>query len=155
MAYRIRGLAPDEFTALYGLPDTELKARGVTRYRVDEYPGFPDRVTMQDMQVGDTALLLNHEHMDMDSPYRARHAIFVREGAQDRYDVPDVVPDVLKRRIIALRGYDARGFIIEAEIAEGDGIEPLIHQIFANPKVAFIHAHNAKRGCYAGLIERD
>jgi hypothetical protein len=30
----------------------------------------------------------------------------------------------------------------------------LIARLFADPRVAYIHAHNAKRGCYAARIER-
>jgi hypothetical protein len=81
-------------------------------------------------------------------------AIFVREGAERTYDQVGIVPEVMKRRVIALRGYDSRGFIVEADIAEGEGIERLIGQIFENSAVRYIHAHNAKRGCFSGLIER-
>lgn len=154
MAYRIRGLDPAPFRKYFGLSDAALFAEGVVRYRVDAQPGFPDRVTMQDLAPGDTALLLNYEHLPIASPYRSRHAIFVQEGAQTPYEALDTVPEVMRCRIVALRGFDSRGFILDADLAEGDGIDPLIRRLFDNPDIAFVHAHYARRGCYAGLIER-
>ncbi|NKF24493.1 DUF1203 domain-containing protein [Solimonas sp. C16B3] len=38
------------------------------------------------LQPGETALLLNDTHQNADTPYRASHAIFIREGAVKRYD---------------------------------------------------------------------
>ena len=154
MTYRITGLDPAPFRKFYGMSDDELATHGVWRYSVDNFPGYPDRVGMADMQVGDTALLLNFEHLPVDSPYRSCHAIYVREGADEVYSETDVVPDVMKRRQIALRGLDAKGFIVDAEIAEGDEIEPLIHKMFEDARIVYIQAYNAKRGCFSGLIER-
>lgn len=154
MSYRVRGLSAEPFKKYYGLSDAELAEHGVHRHPVDSFPGVPDRIEMRDLEPGETALLLNHEHMPLDSPYRARHAIFVREGAQTPYDQVGVVPDVLKRRVIALRAYDSRGFMLDADIATGEGIEPLILRLFEQEKAVFLQAHNAKRGCFAGLIER-
>ena len=44
--------------------------------------------------------------------------------------------------------------IVEADVAEDAVIESLIERLFQNPSVAYIHAHNAKQGCYAGRIDR-
>ena len=47
---------------------------------VSESPGTPCRVTLADAEVGETVILINHTHLKADTPYRASHAIFVREG---------------------------------------------------------------------------
>jgi len=154
MAYRIKGLDPESFRKFFGLSDDELARNGVVRYTADSHPGFPDRVAMRDLEIGETALLLNHEHLPVASPYRSCHAIFVHEGADTAYDRVDVVPDVMKRRPIALRGFDDKGFMVDADIVEGDAVEPLILKLFENPDIDYIHAHYAKRGCFSGLIER-
>lgn len=153
-SFRVQGLDPTPFKRFYGLSDAQLAAENVVRYKVDAFPGFPDRVGMCDMEPGETALLLNFEHLPVESPYRSCHAIFVREGADEAFAGTDEVPDVLKRRIISLRGFDDRGFIVDADLAEGEAIEPLIRRLFENPAIVYIHAHYAKRGCFAGLIER-
>ncbi|MEJ1938605.1 DUF1203 domain-containing protein, partial [Nostoc sp. NIES-2111] len=80
MAFRITGLSPEPFRHLFGLSDDDLMRHGVKRYVVDTSPGYPDRIEMRDAAPGETVLLLNHVCQPADTPYRASHAIFVREG---------------------------------------------------------------------------
>jgi len=154
MTFRIKGLSADPFRHLYGLDAEALARAGARRYLVDKKPGFPDRITMRDAEIGETALLLNHVTHEVDTPYRTAYAIFVREGAEEAFDAVDEVPPAMRARLLSLRGFDARGMLIEADVVDGREAESLIARLFANPRVAYIHAHNAKHGCYSGLIER-
>ena len=154
MAFRISGLSPEPFQSLFGLPDDELSRQGVKRYVADERPGFPCRVEMRDAAPGETVLLLNHVCQPADTPYRASHAIFVREGATDVYNRVDEVPPVMRGRLLSLRAFDADGMMVDADVVDGANVEPLIARLFADAKVSYIHAHNAKRGCYSGRIDR-
>ncbi len=154
MGFRITGLSPEPFRHLFGLPDEELARLGVKRYVVDMKPGFPDRVEMRDAEPGETVLLLNHVCQPADTPYRATHAIFVREGAIDTYDQVNQVPAAMRGRLLSLRAYDKADMMVDADIVEGAQLEPLIERLFANPAISYIHAHNAKRGCYSGRIDR-
>lgn len=152
--YRVTGLSPKPFTRLFGLNDEQLAAAGAKRYVVDAKPGFPDRVEMRDLNHGETAILVNYEHLPSDSPYRSRHAIFVREGATQAYESINEIPDVMKSRLLSLRGFDEADMMIEADVIEGTDAEAAIQRFFENPDVAYIHVHNAKRGCYSGRIDR-
>ena len=154
MSFRIQGLSPAPFLALYGMSDADLAARGVLRYRVDATPGFPDRIEMRDARPGESVLLLNHVCQPADTPYRATHAIFVREGATRAFDEIDTVPEVFRPRLLSLRAYDGQGMMIDADVVEGAEVETVIHRLLENPAVDYLHAHNAKRGCYAGRISR-
>jgi len=60
----------------------------------------------------------------------------------------------MRTRLLSLRVFDADGMMVDADVAEGAAVEPLIVRLLANPAVSYIHAHNAKRGCYSGRIER-
>ncbi|WP_308924413.1 DUF1203 domain-containing protein [Janthinobacterium sp. J1-1] len=154
MHFRISGLSPLPFQHLYGLPEAELKQLGVIRYLVDAKPGFPDRITMEDAEPGQTVLLLNHVCQSADTPYRASHAIFIREGATQAYDAIDQVPDSLRIRLLSLRAYDDQGMMLDADVVEGMAIEAVIARLFDDPAVRYLHVHNARRGCYAGRIDR-
>lgn len=154
MAYRITGLSPEPFKHLYGLSEQELARHGVKRYEVDKSPGYPDRIEMRDAAVGERVLLVNYTHQPADTPYRASHAIFVREGAVETYDRVNEIPDVLQRRLLSLRTFSTEGMLLDADVVPGSEVEPTIERFFADPGVAYIHAHNAKQGCYAGRIER-
>jgi hypothetical protein len=154
MSFRVTGLSPEPFRHLYGLSDAALAAEGVIRYVADTKSGFPDRVGMRDAEIGERMLLLNHICQPANTPYRATHAIFVREGAAARYDRVNEVPEVMRTRLLSLRAYDAAGMMLDADVVDGANAEVLIQRLFASSLVAYIHAHNAKRGCYSGRIER-
>jgi len=153
MSFRITGLSPEPFRHLYGLSDQELARHGVRRCIADKNHGFPDRVEMRDASVGEKLLLLNHVCQPADTPYRASHAIFVREGAEHAYDRVGEIPEVMRTRLLSLRAYDATGMMLDADVVDGQQIEPVIERLFASSQVACIHVHNAKRGCYAGRID--
>jgi hypothetical protein len=154
MSFRIRGLDAAPFRHLFGLDDAQLAARGVQRFVADACPGFPDRIEMRDAEPGERLLLLNFVHQPAATPYRASHAIFVREGATDAYDRADEVPEVMRRRLISLRAFDKHGLMTDADLAEGEAIAPTIARLLADPAASYLHAHYAKRGCYAARIER-
>jgi hypothetical protein len=154
MSFRITGLSPEPFQHLYGLSEEELARHGVKRYVADEKPGFPDRIEMKDAEPGQTMLLINHVCQPADTPYHARHAIFVREGARQTYDRIGEIPEVMRCRLLSLRAFDEVGMMLDADVLDGGNIEEAIERFFANPDVAYIHVHNAKRGCYSGRIDR-
>ncbi len=155
MTFRITGLSPEPFRHLFGLSDAELAAHTAKRYIADAKPGFPCRIEMRDAEPGETLILLNHTCQPAATPYRAAHAIFVREGATKTFDQLDQVPEVMRVRLLSLRAFDADGMMLDADVTEGAAIEPLIARFFANPDVSYIHAHNARRGCYSGRIDRS
>ncbi|MFZ5670622.1 MAG: DUF1203 domain-containing protein [Pseudomonadota bacterium] len=155
MTFVVTGLSPAQFQPLVGLSEEALAARGVLRQIVSEKPGAPCRVTLEDAEPGETVLLLNHVHQPAETPYRASHAIFVRESASTAARCENEIPEALARRLIALRAFDAAGMMIDAEIVEGTGLTPLIERFLAEPATAYLHAHYARRGCFAARIDRS
>jgi hypothetical protein len=154
MSFRISGLDPAPFRELYGLPEDELARRGARRMMADQTPGFPDRVELRDAEPGESVLLLNFTHLAVDSPYRSSHAIFVREGAERSASTVNDVPESLRARLISLRAFDAAGMMTDADVVDGKALVPLIERFLADPAVSYLHAHYARRGCYAARIER-
>lgn len=154
MSFRVRGLDPAPFVPLYGRSDADLAALGVRRVAVDAFPGYPDRIEVRDLAVGDTALLLNYEHQPAATPYRSAHAIFVREGATMPLDLIDAIPAAIARRPISLRAFDREGEMLDGELCDGAVLAPLVEAWLARPATAYLHAHYARRGCYAARIER-
>jgi hypothetical protein len=154
MDFRITGLPVAQFAPLFGLTEPELTAQGVIRYVADHNPGFPCRVSLQDAAVGDPVLLLNYEHLSVSGPYRSRHAIYVREYAVEVRPAVNQVPDVLRIRLMSVRAFDNGGMMVDADVVEGASVDRLIGRYLDNPQVAYLHLHNAKRGCYAARAER-
>ena len=153
MTYRITGLDPAPYKPLFGLSDAELADQGVVRMTVTD-PTFPCRVSLTDRAIGETVLLVNHVSHDVANPYRASHAIFVTEGENKVGDFVDQVPPVFAPRVLSLRGFDADGMMVDALLTQPGEADAGIRQLFDNPAIATIHAHNATRGCFAAKIER-
>jgi Protein of unknown function (DUF1203) len=93
MDYRITGLPADQFTALQRATDDELRRRGVARRIVDESNSAPCRISLQDAEVGEEALLFSFRHQVGASPYAASGPIFIRRSATQTFDVINVIPD--------------------------------------------------------------
>lgn len=154
MTYQITGLNPQPFARLYGLSEYKLRQRGVVRMVVTDRPGFPCRVTLDDAEIGERILLLNHVSHDVTNPYRASHAIFVTEGAEQARNYVDEVPPALATRMLSLRGFGRDGMMADAALTEAGEADSGIRRLFADPKIAYIHAHNVIRGCFAAKVER-
>ncbi|MGI8840099.1 MAG: DUF1203 domain-containing protein [Caulobacteraceae bacterium] len=154
MSFRITGLPAEPFQHLFGLSDADLTAHGAKRYVADAKPGFPDRIEVRDAEPGESVLLVGHVHQPANTPYHASHAVFVREGASRAYDRVDEIPDALRARVLSLRAFDMAHMMVDADLVDGDALEGGIKRLLANPEVAYVHAHYAKRGCYAARIER-
>jgi hypothetical protein len=153
MAFRITGLDPQPFKPLFDLSDAELAARGALRDVADD-PRMPCRVSMAHAEVGEELLLLNHAHQPANTPYRATHAIYVRRVAERAFDAVDAIPEVMASRLLAVRAFDARHMMIDADVCEGEDAAALIERLLANPEARYLQAHYARRGCYAARIER-
>jgi hypothetical protein len=154
MPFRYVGLPPQSFAPLFALGDDELLARGMRRMIVDEKPGFPCRVTLEDAEPGESVLLLPFEHQPAHSPYRASGPIFVREEAKAASNYVGAPPASLRGRMLSVRAYAQDGMMVDADVTPGEALEVILGRIFADPAVAYVHVHNAKRGCYAARVER-
>jgi hypothetical protein len=152
MSFQVHGLSPADFAHLFDLDDAGLQARRARRVIADGQ--LPCRVTLRDSEPGDVLILANYEHQPADTPYRASHAVFVGQHAEAASFAPGEVPEQLRRRILSLRAFDADGMLLTADLADGPALEEAFEAMFADPAVAYIHAHFAKHGCYAARIER-
>jgi hypothetical protein len=151
MNFRIRGLDAEHFAHLFALSDAELAAHGAVR-KIADGPR-PCRISLTDATPGDELILSNFEHHAVASPYRMRFAIFVRPG-EETFDAVDSVPVQLRRRTLALRGFDAAGMMTGCELIEGIWLEEAIERQFAIAAAHYLHVHFAAPGCYAARVER-
>jgi len=154
MDYQIRGLSPEPFQALYGLSDEALAERQAKRYRANARPGFPDRIELRDVNLGSDVLLVNYVHQAGSTPYRASHAVFVREGAEQTGVFLNEVPEALNVRTLSVRAFDARHWMVDADLCDGRDLDGLVRRLLAIDTVDYLQVHFAKRGCYAARVER-
>ena len=93
-------------------------------------------------------------HIAPGSPYRATGPIYVREGVRETASIVNHVPAQQRTRLLSVRAYDSDGIMVDADVMEGTELEVAIQRMFARDDVAFLHAHNARRGCYSCRIDR-
>lgn len=155
MNFQIKALPRTEFAHLFELTDAELAERQACRQVVTAKPGTPCRVSMADAEVGETVILLNYAHQPEKSPYRATHAIFVREHAQQADIAVNDVPEVIRSRLISVRLFDRNHMMVDADVVPGNMVSSVISKAFDNPEIAYIHLHNAKPGCFSASVQRS
>jgi Protein of unknown function (DUF1203) len=155
VTYRIAGLSPEPFRALFGASDETLAGQGVRRVRATASRGFPCRITLEDAREGETLLLLNHQDHAAATPFRSSYAIYIRESATEPLVLVDETPPVFEGRPIALRAFDAGGMLRGASLALANDADARIRELFDRPEIAYIHAHNAAHGCFAARVERS
>ena len=154
MNFQISGLHVRHFKHLFGLHPEELGKLGVERMTVDARPGYPCRVSLDDAKIGETVLLMNYEHLSAPSPYRSSHAIFVKEGATGAMLGRNQVPEMLRTRLLSVRAFDADATMVDADVVVGQNLEPTIERMLSSESVAFLHLHNARRGCFMARADR-
>lgn len=154
MSFRITGLSPAPFRPLFGATDDVLARHNARRVVAREGDRLPDRIELRDAQPGESLLLLNHVHQPAETPFRASHAIFVREGAPEAFDGVGAVPDSLRSRMLSLRAFDTAHMMVDAALVDGREAEDAIGRLLAIPGVDYLQAHYALRGCYAARVER-
>lgn len=154
MTFQVAPLAAGDFAHLYGRSDAALRADGIHACVADTPAGFPCRVSLADARPGERLLLLNYEHQPADTPYRSRHAIFVRDGGVEARPEVGEVPAMLATRLLSVRGFNAGDMMIDAEMVEGIGAASAFRTLFADPATAYLHVHTARRGCYLARVNR-
>jgi hypothetical protein len=153
-SFRFSGLDAAAFRPLFDLTEARLRALGAVRRTATERFGFPCRVSLEDAAVGEELLLLPYEHQPAASPYRASGPIFVRRDARRAMLDAGEVPACVSGRLISVRGYDADHCIVDADVCAGEAIEAGIARQFSDARVAYLHLHNAKRGCFSCRVDR-
>jgi hypothetical protein len=154
MNFKIKSLEASEFSMLFDLDNSALEKMGAIRMIVDEFPGFPCRVSLEDAEIGEEVILLPYQHHQTNSPYQASGPIFVRKIAQTAQLDINQIPKMLNHRLLSLRGYDNNAIMKEATVVEGKNLNEQIIKIFENEEILYIHIHNAKPGCYNCVVER-
>ena len=154
MTYRIEGLDPANFAHLVGRSDEALAHDGAVRVQASG-PGYPCRVSLEDADPGESLILLNYVSHDVATPYRSAYAIYIREGCTEAAGFIDDLPPVMRARPLGLRGFDTNGILKDARLALPGEADGKIRDLFGNPDIAEIHAHNAAHGCFAARIVRD
>ena len=153
-SFQLVGLDHEPFQPLFALSDEDLQQYSARRCFASEAPGYPCRISLEDASLGEELLLLPYLHQPAASPYRSSGPIFIRRGATQRRWAVGEVPRYVTSRLMSVRAYDAAHMIVAATVCEGTDTAREIQQCFGQDDVAYIHLHNARRGCFSCQVVR-
>lgn len=154
MHFVIKALDADEFSGFFMMDNETLRKNNILRMTVDEYPGYPCRVSLEDALIGEEVILLNYMHHKVRSPYQATGPIFVRKDKPTATFAIDEIPSMLIHRLLSLRAYDQKGMMKNAAVTEGKDLKERMLEMFQDKDILYIHIHNARPGCYNCVAER-
>lgn len=152
--FQLIGIDHRQFEPLFRLTDAQLRAHNAQRRIADRGPGYPCRVSLEEAREGEELLLLPYLHQPASSPYRGVGPIFVRRGAEQRRLAPGEVSAYVTSRLISVRAYDAAHMMVAANVCDGSQVAQEITTQFRHDEIAYIHLHNAKRGCFSCQVVR-
>jgi len=155
MSFLVTALDGDQFKHYFSMNDQQLQTHRAIRETVSAYPGTPCRVSLKDAQIGEEVVLLNFEHQKANTPFRASHAIYVRESADQFRAEPNQVPSLLMERTLSIRAFNDSHWMIDAEIATGLKIQETITKLFTNDNVSYLQLHTAHLGCFLAGVDRS
>lgn len=154
MSFRFHALGHEQFTRYFTMSPPELRRHRAVLRIADKKPGFPCRVSLEDANIGERVLLMHFEHLPVESPFRASHAIYVREGARTCTVDLGEVPTMFRTRQLSLRCFDADAMLVEAHLCEGRNVESMLLETLRQSCVAHVDVHFAKPGCFGARVTR-
>lgn len=152
--FKILALSGSLFESYFSMSDRELCEHDALWIDVDENPGYPCRVSLEDAEVGERVLAIPFCHHDVSSPYRSSGPIFVRENARQATLEVNEVPLMLRHRRLSMRAYNGQAIMVAAEVIDGTELEDSIARIFQDPSIEYIDIHNASPGCFNCRVVR-
>ena len=155
MPFQIHAIPVATYAALFDLDDKDLARKGARRVIATSKPGFPCRVSLEDADPGDELILVNHRHLDANTPYASAHAIYIRKDAAEAQPNPGEIPEVLASRLLSVRAFNSDSMMLDADVVEGVDLAEKLDAMFNEPNVDTIHIHNARQGCFAAKATRS
>jgi uncharacterized protein DUF1203 len=119
----------------------------------DSPTGYPCRHCLHFASAGERMILFPYAAIPRGYPYSESGPIFVHAERCERYAATNEFPaDFRKGR--AMRAYNSRFDMIDAEVVNGNEPETVIEKFFENPEVCVVDARSVTRGCYTFRIQR-
>lgn len=101
--FKFVALDKSEFDLFMNLNDEELESHQAKWMTVDEDPGYPCRVSLEDAKIGERVLFMPYWHHDVKSAYRAMGTVLVRENVKTTKLETNQVPQMLLHRLLSIR----------------------------------------------------
>lgn len=118
--------------------------------------GEPCRHCLRGAEPGEQMLLLSWHLPRPRGIYWTPSPIFLHAKPCLAWAESDVIPPIVRERLISLRAYDAEGMCLYdlGHVSEGNAADVPLARALADARVEFINVHTAKPGCLLCQVER-
>jgi Protein of unknown function (DUF1203) len=116
---------------------------------------YPLRCCLADADDGSGVVLTSVMPFRGESPYAARSPVYVHaERCPGHAEKAGVIPEMLRGRLLSVRGYDGAHMLTGTEVLPGTELEGAIERLLGEAPGDYLHVHFAGPGCYACRIDR-
>ncbi|TFG43273.1 MAG: DUF1203 domain-containing protein [Gemmatimonadales bacterium] len=99
-------------------------------------------------------LLFTYQPIQESGGLPAPGPIFVHAGHCERYDQPELPPDLAGLPLV-IEGYRRGGFLLLQSQVGAESAQTVVAQVLAGVGVDYAHVRNAEAGCFIARVERD
>jgi hypothetical protein len=123
---------------------------------VAEGRGEPCRHCLREASAGETVLLGSYDLPRPRGIYWTPSPIFVHADACPAFGEPDMIPEIVRGRLVSVRAYDSDDQCLYdlGHAGDGDGVDAPLARALADERAAFVNIHTAKPGCLLCRVER-
>lgn len=135
---------------------TDLAGNTVRVLVNTEPSGTPLRCCLREAGPGETVMLLAWSPFELSGPYTEVGPVFVHAQECGGYLATHEFPAAWRHRDQVVRGYDAAGDMVAAEVATAPHVEEVMLRLLLRDDVVVVHLRNVAAGCYmlAATLDR-
>ena len=116
----------------------------------------PCRHCLADSQIGAPVLLGSYHFGRPLGVYWTPSPIFLHAEPCERFEQADIVPEIVRHRLVSVRAYDADDMCIYelGDVCDGTEVERLLDRALTDRRTDYVNIHAARPGCFLRRVER-
>ena len=123
--------------------------------KIADHPS-PCRHCLAEAAAGEAVLLGSYHFGRPHGIYWTPSPIWVHAEGCARFARVDVIPEIVRHRLVSVRAYDANDFCLYdlGDVSDGREVDSLLDRCLADPRTDFVNIHTARPGCFLCRVER-
>jgi hypothetical protein len=123
--------------------------------RIADHPS-PCRHCLAEAVPGQAVVLGSYHFGRPGGIYWTPSPIWLHAEGCVRFEQVNVIPDIVRNRLVSVRAYDADDFCLYdlGDVGDGREVDALIDRCLADPRTDFVNIHTARPGCFLCRVER-
>jgi len=124
-------------------------------HKIADHPA-PCRHCLSESAVGAPILLGSYHFGRPIGVYWTPSPVFIHAEACRRFGQPNIVPEIVRRRLVSVRAYDADDMCLYdlGDVSDGGEVDWLINRALADARTDYVNIHTARPKCFLCRVER-